>query len=186
MTGTGTINLHYGIAEKGKVFALQGNHKEALRHYKEALRMCQTLPNADLFFQHYSMCAMESLELMGSYEEVIAFCDNCLDFLESKEELRNNPVFEKYLASITERKGIQYLFLDEKKEAVEAFREVQTRMGKTGMPLTNELLNWASRGYTITTKQIRDLQNKHRYFTVRKETVNEQIAIELPQHINPY
>ena len=38
---TGAINVHYNVAEQGKVLALQGNHKEALRHYKEALRMCQ-------------------------------------------------------------------------------------------------------------------------------------------------
>lgn len=186
MTGSGNINLHYSIAEKGKVLALQGNHKEALRHYKEALRMCQALPNADLFFQHYSLCAMESLEQMGAYNEVIEFCDKCLDFLESKETLKDNPVFEKYVASILERQGIQFLLLDEKQEAIAVFKSVQERVGKTMMPLTNDLLNWALRGYSITPAQIRDLQKKHKYFTVRKENVNEKIAIELPQNINPY
>src|ERR1044072_2774591 len=106
MTATENINVHFSIAENGKLLALQGNHKEGLRHYKEALRMCQALPNADLFFQHYSVCAMESLELMSSYNEVIDFCDKCIDFLESKEKLKDNLVFEKYFASILERKGI--------------------------------------------------------------------------------
>jgi tetratricopeptide (TPR) repeat protein len=186
MSSTGNINLHYSIAEQGKVLALQGNHKEALRHYKEALRMCQTLPNADLFFQHYSLCAMESLEMMGSYTEVIDFCDKCLEFLESKEGLQDNPVFKKYFASILERQAVQLLLLEEKQDAIEALKAVQERAGKTMMPLTNALLNWALRGYTITPAQIRDLQKKHRYFTVRKENVNEKIAIELPQNINPY
>ena len=178
--------MHYSIAEQGKLFALQGNHKEALRHYKEALRMCQSLPTADLFFQHYSLCAMESLELMGSYNEVIDFCDKCIGFLESKEQLNDNPVFEKYFASILERKGIQFLLLDEKPEAIAAFKAVQARVGKTMMPLTNDLLNWALRGYAISLTQIRDLQKKHKYFTVRKENVNEKIAMELPQNVNPY
>ena len=186
MTATENINVHFSIAENGKLLALQGNHKEALRHYKEALRMCQALPNADLFFQHYSVCAMESLELMGSYNEVIDFCDKCIDFLESKEKLKDNLVFEKYFASILERKGIQFLLLNEKADAVEAFTAVQQRVGKTMMPLTNELLNWAQRGYAITPAQVRDLQKKHKYFSVRKENVNEKIAIELPQNINPY
>ena len=79
-------NIHYGVAVKGKIFAVQGNHKEALRHYKEALRMCQILPNADIFFQHYSLCAMESLELIKSYIEVIEFCNKCLDFLEPRNQ----------------------------------------------------------------------------------------------------
>lgn len=186
MSTAGTINLHYGVAEKGKLFALQGNHKEALRHYKEALRMCQNEPAADVFFQHYSLCAMESLELMGSHNEVIDFCDKCLDFLASKENFKDNPVFEKYLASIMERKGIQYLFLGEKEEAVDVFRAIRQRVGKTLMPLTNDLLNWAQRGYTITPAQIRDLEKKHKYFTVRKETINEKIAVELPKNVNPY
>lgn len=186
MIATETINLHYGVAEKGKIFALQGNHKEALRHYKEALRMCQTQPNADVFFQHYSLCAMESLELMESYNEVIEFCDKCLDFLETKSNLRDNPIFEKYVASILERKGIQYLLLNEKEEAVDVFKTVQNQIDKKLMPLTNELLNWSLRGYTITIKQVRELQKKHKYFTVRKETVNERIAVELPPSINPF
>jgi tetratricopeptide (TPR) repeat protein len=186
MTATANMNLHYSIAEKGKMLALEGNHKEALRHYKEALRMCQALPTADLFFQHYSLCAMESLELMGSYHEVIDFCDKCLEFLESKETLKNTPMFEKYVASILERKGVQFLLLEEKPEAITAFKAVQARVGKTMMPLTNDLLNWAMRGYAINAGQIRDLQKKHKYFTVRKENVNEKIAIELPPNINPY
>lgn len=186
MSTATSVNLHFGVAEKGKVFALQGNHKEALRHYKEALRMCQGLPNADVFFQHYSLCAMESLELMESYNEVIDFCDRCLDFLETKSTLNEHPVFEKYVASILERKGIQFLLLDEKEDAVETFKTVQERIGKTKMPLTNELLSWTARGYTITPQKIRDLQKKHRYFTVRKESVNEKIAVELPKNINPF
>jgi DNA replication protein DnaD len=54
------------------------------------------------------------------------------------------------------------------------------------MPLTAELLNWTQRGFTITIKQIREMQKKHHYFTVRKENVNENIAVELPQMINPF
>ena len=129
---------------------------------------------------------MESLELMGSYNEVINFCERCIDFLESKEKLKENPIFEKFFASILERKGIQFLLLNEKQDAIEAFTAVQQRVGKTMMPLTNELLNWAQRGYAITPQQIRDLQKKHKYFSVRKENVNEKIAIELPQNINPF
>ncbi len=186
MMNTPNTNLHYNVAEKGKVFALQGNHKEALRHYKEALRMCQSLPNADVFFQHYSLCAMETLEKMEAYQEVINFCDKCLDFLESKEIDKGQIVFQKYLASIIERKGIQYLYLKENKEAIDCFKEVQKCVDKKMMPLTNDLLNWTLRGFTITPKQILDAQNKYQYFTVRKDNVNPEIAIELPEMVNPY
>lgn len=179
-------NIHFGVAEKGKIFAVQGNHKEALRHYKEALRMCQTVPNADIFFQHYSLCAMESLELMKSYNEVIEFCDKCLDFLDTKPELENHPVFQKFKASLWERKGIQFLYMEEKEEAVDAFKEAQKNIDRKHLPLTTDLLNWALRGFAISPKQIQDTQKKHHYFTVRKDNVNETIAVELPEMINPF
>jgi tetratricopeptide (TPR) repeat protein len=38
---TNKYKLHLGIAEKGKMYAVEGNHKEALRHYKEAIKMTQ-------------------------------------------------------------------------------------------------------------------------------------------------
>lgn len=180
------MNLHYNIAEKGKVFAVEGNYKEALRHYKEAMRMCQSLPGADIFFQHYSLCAMEALEKMKSYQEVLSFCDKALDFLSEKEELKTQPTFLKYIASLVERKGVQFLLMNEKQEAISCFKEVQEIIDKKQMPLTADLLNWCLRGYAITHKQIEDLQKKHNYFAVRKETINAAIAIELPEMVNPY
>ncbi len=180
------LNLHYCIAEQGKLFALNGNHSEALRYFKEALRMCQGRPGADIFFQHYSLCAMESLELMQHYEEVIDFCDKCLKFLETKTEMEGLPVFQKLKASMWERKGIQYIHLGAKQKAINCFKQAQQIMENKQLPLTNELLNWVLRGYSISTRQIFDLQNRHHYFTVRKDNVDEKIAMELPEIINPF
>lgn len=177
-------NLHLQIAENGKVLALKGEHKEALRHYKEALRMCQTAENPEIFLQHYSLCAMESLELMEAHEEVITFCDKSIDFLTPKKAERSDELFTRYLASLWERKGIQLLHLDEKTEAAEAF-EMALKEARN-LALSKEFLNWIRRGYAISTKQVRDLQNRHQYFTVRKENVNEKIAIQLPEMINPF
>lgn len=179
-------NLHLQVAENGKVLALKGDHKEALRHYKEALRMCQTTESAEIFLQHYSLCAMESLELMQSHEEVIAFCDKSIDFLTPQKAERADDWFKKNLASLWERKGIQYLLLEEKADAIDAFDQAIKEAGTIPLPLSKDLLNWLRRGYTVTQKQVRDLQNRHHYFTVRKENVNEQLAIQLPEMINPF
>ena len=78
--------LHYRIAERGKMHALDKNYKEALRHYQEALKLTQNEKDSELFFQHYSQCVMESLEQLGSYDEVISFCENYRTFLAEKEE----------------------------------------------------------------------------------------------------
>jgi tetratricopeptide (TPR) repeat protein len=180
------INLHYNIAEQGKVYATKGNHKEALRHYKEALRMSQQVPKSDIFFQHYSQCAMESLEQMEAYNEVIIFCDKCIDFMETKDDLQAHPIFIKYLASLWERKAIQYLFLNEKEQAIEAFEQAIDVIKPHKLPLAQELHNWCKRGYTISKQQIEGLLKKNQYHTVRKENVNIQIAVELPEMINPF
>lgn len=179
-------NMHFQIAENGKVLALKGDHKEALRHYKEAMRMCQTVENSELFLQHYSLCAMESLELMQGHEEVITFCDKSIDFLAEKKKERSDEIIWKYLASLWERKGIQFIHLEEKDEAIESLESALKEANNIPMPLSKELLNWLRRGYTITARQVRDLQNKYHYFTVRKENVNEKLAVQLPEMINPF
>lgn len=179
-------NLHLQIAENGKILALKGNHKEALRHYKEAMRMCQAVENSEVFLQHYSLCAMESLELMEAHEEIITFCDKSIDFLTPKKVERTDEWFRKNLASLWERKGIQCIYLDEKTEAIAALDAALKEAKDLPMPLSKELLNWLRRGYAMTHKQVRDLQNRHHYFTVRKENVNEKIAVQLPEMINPF
>ncbi len=179
-------NLHLQIAENGKVLALRGDHKEALRHYKEAMRMCQTTENSEVFLQHYSLCAMESLELMEAHEEIITFCEKSIDFLTPKKAERTDDWFRKNLASLWERKGIQCIYLDEKSEAIAAFEAALKEATDFPMPLCKELLNWLRRGYAVTPQKVRDLQNRHRYFTVRKENVNEKIAVQLPEMINPF
>lgn len=179
-------NLHLQIAENGKVLALKGDHKEALRHYKEAMRMCQSVENSEFFLQHYSLCAMESLELMEAHEEIITFCEKSIDFLTPKKAERTDDWFRKYLASLWERKGIQCIYLDEKAEAIEALDEALKEAKEFTMPLAKELLNWLRRGYAITPQKVRDLQKRHHYFTVRKENVNEKIAVQLPEMINPF
>ncbi|WP_300664392.1 hypothetical protein [Fluviicola sp.] len=179
-------NLHLQIAENGKVLALKGDYKEALRHYKEAMRMCQTVENSEVFLRHYSLCAMETLEFMEAHEEVITFCDKSIDFLTPQRAERSDEWFRKYLASLWERKGIQHVYLDEKSEAIEALDAALKEADKLPLPLSRELLNWLRRGYTLTPKQVRDLQNRHHYFTVRKENVNEKIAVNLPEMINPF
>lgn len=179
-------NLHLQIAENGKILALKGDHKEALRHYKEAMRMCQSVDNSELFLQHYSLCAMESLELMEAHEEIITFCEKSIDFLTPQKAERTDEWFRKNLASLWERKGIQCIYLDEKTEAIEALDAALKEAKEISMPLAKELLNWLRRGYAITHQKVRDLQNRHHYFTVRKENVNEKIAVQLPEMINPF
>ncbi len=175
--------LHYRIAERGKMHALDKNHKEALRHYKEALKLTQKQKDSELFFQHYSQCIMESLELSGAHDEVISFCENYRNFLQEKEQ---DILVRKHNAFVGERQAIQHILKEEQEEAKELLLRIQKDLGRGKQPMTDELLNWLVRGYRIKADQVRRLQQKHNYFIVRKESVNPKIAMDLPEGISPF
>lgn len=175
--------FHYGIAEKGKLFQLAANYKEALRYYREAIRLVQGIEHGEIFFQHYSQCVMEALELSGSYDEVISYCEKFIEFLEEKE---TDDLVKKYKGSILEKLSIQYLLKEDKESALDYLKEAQSIVGKGKQPLTDELLNWTQRGFQISKKQLQDAQKKYHYFVVDKTTVNPAHAIELPPNFSPF
>lgn len=175
--------LHFGLAERGKIYQLEGNYKEALRHYREAIRLVQGKENGDIFFQHYSQCVMEALECSGAQNEVIDYCEKFLDFLDQKED---SDIVKNYKALIWEKLGVQYLILNEKEEAAIAFKNVQTIVGKGVQKLADEMLNWIQRGYLLTSKQIKDAQLKHYYFIVTKDKLVPEYAIDLPPNYSPF
>lgn len=179
--------LHYRIAERGKLFALDKNYKEALRYYREALRLTQQEKDSELFFQHYSQCVMESLELSGAHDQVISFCENYRTFLEDKVEDKEKDVLvRKHHAFVSERQAVQHILKEEPEEAKALLMQVQKDLGKSKQPITDELLGWLHRGYKISADQLRRLQNKHNYFVVRKESVNPKIAMDLPDGFSPF
>lgn len=177
--------LHYGIVEMGKVYCLEGNYGEALRHYREGIRLCTTgEKKPEVFFQHYTQCVMEALELSGTYDEVISYCEKTKSFLEPK--LEDSDFTKRYYASLLEREAIQYIHKEEKESATQLLKEAQALVGRKTQPITDEILNWLLRGYQISSKQIREIQKRYNYFTVREGKVNKNIAIELPKTITPF
>lgn len=177
-----TYAFHLGIAEKGKLFAVSGNYREALRYYKEAIKLTENQENGALFFQHYIQCVMEAMELMGSYDEVISYCEKFLGLLH--EQIADEQLRKKYIAEVQQRIAIQYLLKEDKAAAKELLLIIQAAVGKGKLALSDELLNWILRGYTISKKQIVELQNKYKYFIVSKEKLKPELAIELPEIIN--
>lgn len=173
--------MHYGVAERGKMHYLEGNYTEALRHFKEAIQMSVKNASSDVFFQHYTQCVMECLELMGHHDEVLSYCEKFSDFLQDKG--LEEPVIAKHYATTLEKMGVQYLLKEEKDTAKELFQKASDTMNKK-MPLSNDLLGWLNRGYSITEKQIRGVQQKHDYFIVRKDLVKPEMAIDLPDSVN--
>jgi tetratricopeptide (TPR) repeat protein len=172
--------LHLGIAEKGKIYAVQGDHKEALRHYKEAIKMTQGQEMGEMFFQHYMQCTLESLELMGAHAEVLNYCEKLLELLNTKED---SEFIAKYKTETWQRMAIQYLHKDDPETAREYLMKITKEAGSGKQKIADILLNWINRRYKITKKQIFDLQKENRYYIVDKNNLKPEIAIELPQAI---
>jgi tetratricopeptide (TPR) repeat protein len=175
--------MHLGIVENGKIYSLKGDHTEALRHYREGIRMATKENAQEVFFQHYTQCVMESLELSGAYDEVISYCEKAIALLVDKIDVAD--IIKKNYVVAVEKQAVQYLLKDDKAEATTLFKKVQETVGRGKQPLTDELLNWLQRGYTITKQQIESSQKKHKYFTVTKENIKPEMAIELPKTVLP-
>jgi len=100
-----------------------------------------------------------------------------VEFLETKDT--SNLIIRKNLAATKEKMAVQYLLQEQTDEASKLFEEATQIMDKK-LPLSNTMIGWMRRGYKVTEKQIRDAQHKHEYFTVRKDSVNPELAIDLP------
>ena len=126
---------------------------------------------------------MESLEKSGGHQEVIDYCQKALDLLQ-KQDLSEDATRKLY-GSTLEKMAVQWLLLGDSDAALERLREARKVTGAKVLPLADQLLGWVERRYAITPKQIREAQERHRYFVVRREQINPKIAIELPKQAAP-
>lgn len=173
--------IHMGIAEAGKVEALAGNHKAALRHYREAIRLAVSIKAPEVFFRHYTQCTLESLELMQDYNEVITFCKSADDHYSSLS--LNDSLHARDHAGFMERLGIVLLKSENPQEAMQAFERAIMLARKNKMPLSETVINWLKRGYSPSSSHILNAQKQHKYFTVRVDQVDRSRAKPLLQNV---
>lgn len=169
--------MHFAVAEYGKVMALQKNHPEALRHYREAIRMAVSIKAPEVFFRHYTQCVLESLELTGAYGDVIEFCENADRHYKQLNITR--AVHKKDWASVLERFAINLVKAGQIQNGKEAIRRALECAAEVPMPLAQELNQWLLRGLHVDNTRLLALQKKHHYFVVRPEQVNTAQARSL-------
>jgi tetratricopeptide (TPR) repeat protein len=169
--------MHLGIAEAGKMHALARRHAEALRHYREAMRLAVAAKAPEVFFRHYLQCTLESLEQMESYAEVIRFCAEA----EAHYERTGHPLalHRRDHAAILERLGLVRLKAGAD-GAEDALRRAVALAGPGALPLAEETLGWLARRLTPTPARIAEAQRRRRYFTVRPGQVDPARARPLP------
>jgi len=175
-------NLHRGVAEYGKVCALRGEHVNALRHYREAMSIAVRQQIPAVVIRHYMECALESLEQMGAFDEVLAYCDRAIEHY--RVHPPENALTHVDLATIHQRRGIVLLRRGENDEAARALEVawVTAEAAGAGLPLAKTLLGWIRSRLTITAQRLSAEQVRHRYCSVRPETVRPAVAVPLPGH----
>jgi tetratricopeptide (TPR) repeat protein len=186
MSGSGAHRLHLSVAEHGKLCLLKGDIPEALRHFREALRLSVSARAPEVFFRHYTQCVLEALELGGHHADVAAFCRQAdAHYGKIFAERGQTAPFDAALlrkdhGTTLERLGLALL---QQGDAVAA-RETLTRAiavaGAGALPLAEAILGWLRRGLTVSTERLRQMQAKHRYFTVRHGKVDPDLARALP------
>lgn len=170
--------LHLDIAEAGKVHALGHRHAEALRHYREAIRLAVAAKAPEVFFRHYAQCALESLELMASYDEVIRFCEEADRF--HRQMTAGSPTQRRDHAAILERLGLVRIKAGQPEAGIEALRRAIALAGPGALPAAEDALAWLDRRLAVTPERVLASQKRHRYFTVRADQVDRSRARPLP------
>jgi tetratricopeptide (TPR) repeat protein len=177
----GQAGLHMGIAMRGKLYALEGNHAKALQYYRIAIRMAVNAKEPEIFFRHYLDCVMESLELTGAYDEVLAYCDKAIEHYGANPP--PNPLAKMDLATIHLRRTSILLKKQDKKEArASVKRAVDTARSAGGkIGLAETILRWLDAGFSIDTARLLAEQKRGGYFCVQREKVDPNHAIELSE-----
>jgi len=174
--------LHVGVAEHGKVCALDGDHVTALMHYREAMSICVRLNAPAIVVRHYLECALESLEHMGAYDELLQYCDRAVAHY--RQHPPENGLAQFDLASIHQRRGVALLKQGKRDDAARAFEEacLTAAAADAGVPLAETLLRWIKAQLTISSDRIAAEQRQHHYYSVRTDTVMRSRAVPLPGH----
>lgn len=177
MTATPPRRLHVGLTEQGKLHALAGDHRAALAHYREAMAVAVRAGEPEVFFRHNLECSLESLELMGALDEVVGYCDRAIAHYHERPPA--HALATRDLAHIHQRRGVALLKRGER-AAARPDLEASLRLQPGGMPLAAALLRWLSAGLHFDVARIVAEQHRHRSFSVRRDTVAPERAIQLP------
>lgn len=173
--------LHLGLAEQGKLLAVENRHQEALSHYREAMNIAVRQGAPEVFFRHYLGCSLESLERMGAYGEVLDYCDKAIAHYAQHPPAHDIARMDR--ATIRQREGVIALRMGDTERARQAFaaalREAQTVGAR--LPLAERLNRWVLTNLRIDTRRLAQELDLHEYWTVRADTIDRSRARPLPE-----
>jgi hypothetical protein len=178
---------HVGVAEQGKVHALDGDHELALLYYRHAMRAAVAVGAPEVFFRHYLECSIESLELLGAFDEVLAYCDRLDEhyatFAPVDEAQRRFVAVD--LATNAQRRGVVLAKAGEAAAAAESLATALDLARAEGLdlPLAELVAGWLLRGLHVDAPRLTTEQRRLCYFAVVDEAVDRSRAIRLPSSV---
>lgn len=173
--------LHLGLAEQGKIHAVENRHQEALSHYREAMNVAVKQGAPEVFFRHYLGCSLESLERMGAYREVLDYCEKALAHYEDNPPEHDIARLDR--ATIHQREGVIAMRLGEVERAKAAFAQAldAARALRTRLPLAERLNRWLLTNMHIDPRRLEQELAQHEYWTVRPDNIDRGRARSLPE-----
>ncbi|MCB1735338.1 MAG: peptidylprolyl isomerase [Gammaproteobacteria bacterium] len=173
--------LHLGLAEQGKIHAVEDRHQEALTHYREAMNVAVRQGAPEVFFRHYLGCSLESLERMGAYQEVLDYCEKALAHYQ--ENPPEHDIARLDRATIRQREGVIAMRLGEVDRAKTAFAEAlnEARALRARLPLAERLNRWLLTNMHIDPRRLEQELAQHDYWTVRPDNIDRGRARALPE-----
>ena len=164
---------HLSIAEAGERAAVRGDHRTALGHYREAMRLAVSSGAPDVFPRRYLEATMESLEMLNEFESVVAYCELAIEHY--REHPPAHPVAWLDLASIHQRHGCVLLKQTQSGPAASpSSRRSRPRPAPLrGFRSPKRSSGWLRRGLVISPERLLAEQRRCRYFSVRPETVEQ-------------
>ena len=151
---------HLELAVSGHDAALRGDHRAALVRYREAMHVAVASGAPEVFFRHYLEATLESLELSGALDDVVAYCDRAVAHYAA-----NPPAHDLATVDLATKRGDRAGAAAALERAVEVAGSVGVRLA-----LAATVLGWLRRGLVVTRDRLLLEQKKARYFSVRPGT----------------
>ncbi len=120
---------------------------------------------------------------MGAYGEVISCCDRALGLY--AERPPQDEVTRRDLAHIHERLGVARWKSGDSTGARAALQKGVDTLKGTGqsLPLAQTMLRWMDQGMHVDQRRLLAEQQRVRYFSVRRDTVDPKRALRIPDEI---
>jgi hypothetical protein len=172
-------HVHLRLAEHGKQLALAGHHADAVQHYLQAMKHARVPGVPTAFLRHYTQCALESMELMGALDEVLATCDRARKHYASHPP--EGEVAQRERVSYLEREGVVLLRLGRCVEARARLNEAIIVALPARVPLAETLVRWLRLNLRIDEERLERELVRQGYWSVRSDSVCSEGTLSLPQ-----